>query len=319
VTDLVEPIPGVEPAGRPHPARGYLLYLLAALLFSLNGTVVKSMLLAGIGAATLSQLRATGAFVILLAVVAITNRPALRIRRGELPLLVAYGVIGVAFTQFLFFLSIATIPIAISLLIEFTAPLMVAVWFRYGYRQPTRRIVWVAMGSALLGLAVVGQVWQGVTLDPFGTLCAFGAAGSLAFFYVAGDRQIRGPQPRDPVSLTMWGMGFAALFWAIVQPAWDFPFATLGESIELGGEGGSTVPVALSAAWMVVLGTVVPFSLVVLSMQHLRASQASVMGMTEPVIASVIAWLVLGEVLVPVQIVGAAIVLGSVLVVERNQ
>jgi drug/metabolite transporter (DMT)-like permease len=68
-----------------------------------------------------------------------------------------------------------------------------------------------------------------------------------------------------------------------------------------------------------VLGTVVPFSLVVLSMQHLRASQASVVGMTEPVFATAIAWIVLGEAFAPVQVIGAAIVLGGVLVAERNR
>lgn len=299
--------------------RGYVLYLLAALLFAFNGIVVKSMLLAGLEATDLSQLRATGAFLVLLLVVAFTNRPALRLRRAELPLLAAYGVIGVAFTQFLYFVSITTIPIAVSLLIEFTAPLLVAIWFRYGYGHPTKRIVWVAMGTAMLGLAIVGQVWQGLTLDPFGTLAAVGAAFSLAFFFLAGDRQVRGPHPRAPVSLTMWGMGFAALFWAIVQPAWTFPFATFGGSIPILGDAGATVPVIVPAAWMVILGTLVPFSLAVYSMKYLRASQASVMGMTEPVIAAVIAWLLLGEVLTPAQIVGAAIVLGSVLVVERNR
>lgn len=70
---------------------------------------------------------------------------------------------------------------------------------------------------------------------------------------------------------------------------------------------------------MIVLGTVVPFSLVVVSMQHLRASQASVVGMVEPIIATVIAWLALGETLEPIQLVGAAIVLGSVMVAERNR
>jgi drug/metabolite transporter (DMT)-like permease len=70
---------------------------------------------------------------------------------------------------------------------------------------------------------------------------------------------------------------------------------------------------------MVVLGTVVPFSLVVVSMQHLRASQASAVGMTEPILATVVAWVVLGEALSPIQVVGAAIVLGSVFVAERNR
>ncbi len=319
MTEVAEPLPGVRPARVPRPLRGYALYLAAALLFAVNGIIVKAMLLAGLEAADLSQLRATGSFLILLVFVALTNRSALRIRRAELPLLVAYGVVGIAFTQFLYFVSIMTIPIGIALLIEFTSPLMVAVWFRFGYGYPTKRIVWVALGTALLGLAIVGQVWSGLTLDPFGVLCAFGAAVSVSFYFIAGDRQVRGPDRRDPVSLTMWGMGFAALFWALVQPVWDFPFATLGGTIQLTGDGGPVVPVIVPMLWMVVPGTLVPFSLVVLSMQHLRASQASVMGMTEPIIASAIAWLVLGQTLEAAQIVGGFIVLGSVLVVERNR
>jgi drug/metabolite transporter (DMT)-like permease len=319
VTELAEPLPGVAPAHAIRPVRGYALYLLAALLFALNGTIVKAMLLAGLEATDLSQLRATGAFLILLVVVAVSNPAALRLRKAELPLLVAYGVVGVAFTQFLYFVSIVTIPIAISLLIEFTAPLLVAVWFRFGYGHPTKPIVWVALASAMFGLAVIGEVWSGLALDPFGVLCAFGAALSLSFYFVAGDRQVRGPHRRDPVSLTMWGMGFAALFWAVAKPVWDLPFATLAGSIELVPVTGPVVPVMLPAAWMVVLGTLVPFSLVVLSMQHLRASQASVMGMTEPILAALIAFVVLGEALTPFQVVGAVIVLGSVLVAELNR
>ena len=93
----------------------------------------------------------------------------------------------------------------------------------------------------------------------------------------------------------------------------------LGGSQPLFGETGPPVPVAGLATWLVVLGTVVPFSLVVVSMQHLRASQASAVGMTEPIFATAIAWLALGEAMEPVQLVGAAIVLGSVLVAELNR
>ena len=73
------------------------------------------------------------------------------------------------------------------------------------------------------------------------------------------------------------------------------------------------------AGYVVLLGTVVPFSLVVMAMQHLRASQAAVVGMTEPIIATGIAWLALGEVLSPVQLVGAGVVLGGILLAELNR
>jgi drug/metabolite transporter (DMT)-like permease len=318
VTDLAEPLPGVAPARVRHPARGYLLYLAAALLFSVNGTVSKTLLVGGIDATVLSQVRATAAFLILFVFIALTNRSARRLRRAELPLLLVYGVFGVALTQVLYFASIERLPIGITLLIEFTAPLVIAVWFRVAWKHPTKPVVWAALVTAFIGLAIVAQVWQGMTLDPLGVAFAIGAMLALVVYYLAADMAVRRPDARDAVSLTMWGMGFAALFWAIVQPPWTIPFDQFAGTMQFGG-AGPELPATALATWMVVMGTVFPFSLVVLSMQHLRASQASVVGMTEPIFATVIAWLVLGEVLEPIQVVGAAIVLGSVLVAELNR
>ncbi len=319
MTHVVEPIPGVAAAPTRRPARGYLLYLGAAALFALNGTVAKSLLLAGIEATRLSQFRATFAFLILLGVVAVTNRGALRLRRAETPLLLVYGVLGIALTQFLYYLAIERLPIGITLLIEFTAPLVIAIWFRFGLKHPTRSIVWAALVTAIGGLAIVAEAWKGFTLDPLGVVFAIGAMVALVIYFVTADVQVRQPAPRDPVSLTMWGMGAAALAWAVVAPWWSFPFDDFTGGVQLLGAVGPVVPALGLAGWMVVLGTVVPFSLVVLSMQHLRASQASTVGLTEPIFATVIAWLALGEALSPVQIAGAAVVLASVLVAERNR
>jgi drug/metabolite transporter (DMT)-like permease len=316
VTDLAEPLPGVAPAPRARPARGYVLYVIAATLFALNGTVAKTILLAGVDATRLSELRVTGAFVVLLAFVALTRPAALRLRRGEVPLLLVYGILGIAATQSLYFLSIERLSIGVSLLIEFTAPLMVALWFRFALRHVTRPAVWLGLVLALTGLAVVAEVWQGFTLDPLGAAAAVGAAVALAIYFVTADMQVRGPYGRDPVSLTMWGMGAAALFWAVVQPWWTFPWSSFAGSAPM---GGLVLPIWPLAGYVVLLGTVVPFSLVVLSMQHLRASQASVVGMTEPIIATAIAWLALGEVLSPVQLAGAVVVLGGILLAELNR
>lgn len=317
MSDLAEPLPGIAPARHRHPATGYVLYVIAAALFALNGTVAKSILLTGIDPARLSQLRVTAAFLILLAVVALTRRDRLRIRRDEVWVLLAYGVLGVAMTQWLYFVAIELLPVGIALLIEFTAPIMVALWFHFGLRHPTPRIVWLGLVIAMVGLALVAQVWQGFTLNAIGVAAAFGAAAALALFFLLGDAQVRRPDPRDPVSLTMWGFGAAALFWTLVQPWWSFPWDALsGVGYPLGTDGAA-VPIWALSTFMVILGTVVPFWLILVSLQHIRASQASVIGMTEPLLASLIAWIALGEVLTPLQLVGAVVVLVGVYLAER--
>ena len=319
MTDLAEPLPGVPLGRHPRAALGYSLALGAAALFAINGTVSKSILLTGIEPTRLSQLRVSAAFVVLLVVVAVARPSALRIRRHEIGMLLAYGILGVAMTQYLYFVSIRLLPIGVSLLIEYTAPIIVALWFRFALHQPTRRTMWLGLLVAMVGLALVGQVWEGFALDGLGILAGLGAAAALATYFLLGDHQMRQPQPRDAVSLTLWGFGAATLFWAVVQPWWSFPWSALSGNGHPMGDGHPAIPLWLLATSMVVLGTVVPFWMEVAALGNIRASQVSVVAMTEPLIAIAVAWLALGEVLSGVQLVGAIVVLVGVIVTERSR
>lgn len=298
----------------PRPALGYALYLVAAVLFGVNGTVSKVLLLSVGDAARVSQLRVTAAFVILLVVVAATRPGTLRLHRFELGRIAAYGILGVAMTQWLYFVAITRMPIGIALLIEFTAPLMVVLWVRYAWQRPVRSTVWLGLALALVGLALVAQVWTGMSLNPLGMLAAFGAAAALALYYLLGESC---GQERDPVSLTLWGFGFAALMWAVARPWWGYPWSALEGTATPLGTTGPDVPLWLLAGYMVVLGTIVPFWLVLAAIHHIGAAGASIIGMTEPFLASLVAWLVLGEVLTAVQMVGGAVILTGVVVAER--
>jgi drug/metabolite transporter (DMT)-like permease len=313
VTTLEGP-PHVDQVDR-RPLLGYGFYLLAATLFALNGTVSKVILEHGIPWYRLSELRVTLAFLILLVYVAITNRPALRLRRKEILPIVLYGTLGIAMTQSLYLVALQRMPIGIALLIEFTAPIMVALWFKFVLKEPVRNRVFGALVLAMIGLGMVAQVWAGLTLDAIGVVAGFIAAVALAFYFLQGEKLVA---ERDPISLVMYGFGAAAVMWAIVCPWWSFPWDQLAFSTPFGG-AGPTLPAWAYVAYMVVLGTVVPFALVLASLTHIRASQASVAGMTEPVIASAIAWVVLGEVLTPVQVVGGIVVLVGIVLAETSR
>ena len=317
MSDIAEPIPGIPLNKTPHPFTGYALYLSAALLFALNGTVSKSILLTGIDPARLSQLRVTGAFLVLLVYVALRNPTALRLTKKEIPIMLAYGILGVAGTQYLYFVALTYLPVSIALLIEFTAPVMIALWFRFVWKEPTKKSVWVALGTALAGLALVAQVWLGFAVNAVGVLAALAAAVSLSIFYLLGDRQLRVVNPRDPVSLTMWGFAAASLFWLVAQPWWAFPWDALSGNSEPLSDANLSFPIWVMAMWMILLGTVITFSLVLASMRHLRASQASTVGLTEPLFATMIAWILLGEALSTTQVIGGALILFGVFIAER--
>lgn len=309
------PAVGVDGRARVrHPGRGYAYLVLAAVLFAINGTVSKVILDSGLSAPRLTELRCAGAAVGLALVLLVSNPRSLRVRRRELPLLVAYGVAGVALTQCFYFVAITRMPVSIALLFEYTAPLMVALWARFVLHQPVRSRVWAALGLSLAGLALVADVWSDRTLDPVGVGAALLAAVALAAYYLLGEH---GTERRDPLSTTFWAFVFATLFWAVVQPVWSFPFGEVtGRTSLLGNVADSSAPLWLLLGWMVVLGTIVPFVLVLSGLHHLPATRVGMVGMLEPVLAGVVAWLWLAEALTAVQLVGAMVVLAGILLAQ---
>ena len=291
--------------------RGVGLYLCAALLWSVNGSVSKTLLESGIEVARLSQLRVSGAFLLFALVVTLRDRGAWRIRsRGELALLVLYGVVGLAVTQWLYFLAIWLLPIGVGLVLEFTAPFLVALWARHVQKQPMPRRVWLGLAIALAGLALITEAWSGFTLDPLGVAAGLGAALTFALYFITGERALHGPPGRDSLSLSMWGFAFGTLFWSLFAPWPEFEWHYLQGTSEL--VGGWLLPNWSLAGFMVVAGTALPFWLVVSAMRHISAAQASGIGMTEPVMASIIAYLWLGERLSSWQVLGGALTLGGV-------
>jgi drug/metabolite transporter (DMT)-like permease len=288
--------------------------LAAASLFAVNGTVSKLVLRAGVSALHLVELRSLGGAVCLFAVVAVVRPRALRVSRRELGFLAVYGVVGIGLVQWFYFVAIERLPVAIALLLEYSAPLLVALWVRFVRREQVRPRMWGALALSLVGLGLVTKVWAGVSLDVVGVLAGAAAAVALAAYYLLGER---GLGQRDTLSLTAWTLGFSGLLWSVVQPWWTLPFELLGASIALpAAVGGSFVPVWTLIAHIVLFGTVGAFLLVMGAIRALGPTRVGLIGMAEPVGAGIVAWLVLGELLDGLQLVGGAVVLLSIALAE---
>ena len=302
-------------AGRARrPAVGYAMVITAALLFALNGTVSKVVLQSGISSLELTQVRATGAFIGFALVLALTRRPSLRVTRRELPYLVVFGIAGVAFVQWLYFVSIGRLPIGIALLIEYIAPILIALWAWSVFKEPIRRRIWLALVLAVLGLAVVVEVWSGLTLDGLGVTAALAAAVAYAIYVLMAEHAVKW---RDPASLTAYGFLFAGLFWAIVKPPWRFPSERLDDSVSLLGHlERFSLPVWSLLLYVVVAGTMITFLLVVAALRHISATRVGIVAMLEPVAASAVAFLWLGESFGAAQLLGGGVVLVAILLAQ---
>jgi len=292
---------------------GVLLAIAAAVLFAVNGNVSKVALQNGISSLELVSARSAGTALILLGITALTNPAALRVSRRELGFLALYGLTGIAMVQWLYFVAIQRMPVGIALLFEYTAPLMVALWVRFVQKQPVKSRLWLGLACALSGLALVAQFWKGMTLDPIGLISALGAGAALASYYLMGEH---GQRERDPISLMGFCFGFSAILWAIASPWPGFPFARLSHTVDLPGALPGGAPLWLMVLWIIVLGTVAPFLLVLFAVSRLGPARVGLIGMLEPVGAGIIAWVLLGESLNREQIVGTVIVLVGIVLAE---
>ncbi|HEY8719802.1 DMT family transporter [Pengzhenrongella sp.] len=289
---------------------GALAVAVAALLFALNGTVAKLAMQAGLSTTRLVELRSTGTAVILLTVALVVVPRRMRLRLRELALMSVLGLVGVAMVQWFYLVAISRLPVGLALLIEYTAPLLVALWARFVLGEPMRVRVWWALGACLVGLTLVAQVPRGVVLDPIGVAAAIGAALCLATYYLLGERLLA---QRDPLSAQGWSFAFAAIFWIVVQSLQESRPGTLASEVPLPGVlDGVVAPLWVLVAWIVVLGTVVPYLLLVGGLKVIGAARTGLIAMLEPVAAAAAAWVVLGESMTVVQLVGGAVVLAGI-------
>lgn len=287
-------------------AMGTALALMGALGFATSGPLSESVLAAGVSPLQLSQMRQTVSAAVLLILVLVLRPRALRLRPAELPMVALYGVTSYLLLQTFYFIAISRIPIGIALLIQFTAPAWVSLWVRFvrGTRLP--RLTWLAMGLTLIGLVLVGELWNGLRLDAIGVLAALGTALCLTAFYLMAEWKLA---EFDPLKLVAWGSVSAAVLFAVVRPVWKIPFHLLW------GKGG--LPELRWPLWLLLLtigivSTAFPAVWEVSAMRFIASPTASVIGTMEVVGGTVLAWILIGQALAVPQVIGGLVVLTGV-------
>jgi drug/metabolite transporter (DMT)-like permease len=309
----------VDGSRHPRPVAGYGLVLLAVACFVVNAGVARLVLTSGISATELSAIRAVGTALVLLVAIVVTGRAStLRVSRHEVLPLVAYGVVGVALLHMTYFVAIERLPIGLALLLEYLAPVLVALWVRIVRREPVRPTLWPALGLALTGLALVAQVGGNARdLDPVGLLAGVGAAVCFATYFLVGERLV---VHRDPVSTTFWGFTVAAVLWSLVVPWWTPLAASTSQATTLpAAVGGGSVPLVLLVVWVAVLGTLVPFAAATAALRYLPATTVTVVAILEPVGAALLAWWWFDESLTLAQLLGVALVLTGIVLALRSR
>jgi drug/metabolite transporter (DMT)-like permease len=215
----------------------------------------------------------------------------------------------------LYFLAIQRLNVGIALIIEFTAPIWVVLWLRFIQKKIVSRLMWWGLVIGLTGLALIAQVWRGLTLDGLGVFYALMCAFALTVYFLVGEKLVGVKSSEATMAL---GLGISSAFFAIIQPWWSFPFEQLQEVVQLTGRLSEiSVPTYLLVLWVIVFGTAIPYFLVLTGLRGLSAAKTSAIGMSEPVFGGIFAWIFLYEKLNFTQSVGVIVVLVGIYLANR--
>ena len=217
------------------------------------------------------------------------------------------GTLGVAVSNYFYYVAIQRINVATAIIVQYTAPVWVLLYVVARRQQKLTLQKIAAVALAVTGIALVINLLgtrSGAArhLDTYGIIAALLASFSFAFYNVGGHRILA---RYDRWRVLVWTLAAASLFWLVVNPPWKIAAAHY-----------------LPAQWIFLfvfsmISVLGAFSLYFLGLQYLEPTRAIIASCLEPVFSIVLAALLLGEVLRPIQTLGIVFVLAAIVIVQK--
>jgi drug/metabolite transporter (DMT)-like permease len=259
----------------------------------------------GVDPLLLVVIRSYLAALLLFAGLALVKPAWLKMNWFQVRMAALVGIGGLLTNNYLYFQAIHLTSVATALLLQYQAPVLVALYVALVQRQRLSGRLITSLALSVVGCALVVRVDDPsvIRLSLLGVLAGIGTAFAFAFYILTSRVALRSMRSW---SLVAYGYLAASVAWLPVVPPWRI----LGEGF----------PPETWWAFLAIasVGTVVPFGLFISGLAYLPPAQASILAMLEPVVAALAAFLILGEGLLPLQLVGGGLVLAGVALVEAG-
>ncbi|MGW5313648.1 EamA family transporter [Nocardia thailandica] len=283
------------------PAVALALPVASAFCFGFSGPLAKALMSAGWTAGAASVLRCAGAAAVLTLVAVALGRRRSWPGRAAL----WYGVFAVALAQTAFFLSLARMPVGVTLMIQFLAPVVVIGWERFVRRIPQPPATLVGAALAIGGAVLVIDPFGSADLDPVGVGWAFASmVGQVGFFLLSS-----GEEDADPLVFTVTGLLVGAGLVGALAAAGLVPFAVSGADVLLRAH---EMPWWAAYLPLAVVATALAYLTGVAAVAALGSTLSSVILLSEVVFAVLAAWWLLGETIAPIQCLGGVVLVAGV-------
>lgn len=298
----------------PRMAAGLTFALVSAASFGMSGSLARGLMDTGWTAGSATILRIAIATLVLIVPGLVALRGRWHLLRSGAVTIVAYGVFAVAGAQLFYFIAVGYLNVSVALLIEYTAPVAVVLWLwlRHGNR-PTRLTVAGALIAAAGLVLLLDVLGGGAGVNIVGVLWALGAmVGAAVYFVISGDESNGLP----PLTLAAGGLLVALVVLALAGVSGILPLGWSAEPVQfvLG-----TVPWWVVALVLGVVTAATAYVTGIAATRRLGARLGSFVALIEVMMATLFAWVLLGQVPLAIQVGGALLVLGGVIVVKLGE
>ncbi|MBI1807091.1 MAG: EamA family transporter [Ignavibacteria bacterium] len=286
--------------------KGYVLIIGAATFWGISATIAKFLFSQHINTLVLVQMRMTFSCLALLVFFLIWKRSLLRVRVNDLYRFALMGIIGGAGSNFTYYFTIEQTNVATAILLQYLAPLLVLLYAALSHEEELTAVKLIAGLISLGGcfLAIVGKNFSILQISRLGLLSGLASALCWAFANVWLRRLLK---YYNVWTCLIYAFIFASVFWMVFNPPWNI--ITAGYT---SGLWGTYVGFAM-------ISVLIPHSLYFGGIRYLTASRAIITATFEPIVAIVSAYIFLNEILSPVQIVGALLVIVAIGILQIGQ
>jgi drug/metabolite transporter, DME family len=298
----------LERPATPHTSQapaGLGAIALAATLWALGAVVAASLFDDGVRPLELAEARSVVAAMGLAVIRASwrppVERPSSAVRRSLVVLGVCIGLVNAVY-----YVAIDRLPVAVALVLQYTAPAMVVVYTAARLRRRPGNEVVVAVLLALAGVALVSGV-VGTDLgsvDALGVTMGLASAVLFASYTLVGENVTR---TYGPLGAMFRAFSIAGSLWICWQVFNGFPH----ELFDLAN---------LPRVILIGLGaTLAPFLLYLWGVERVKAERAAIAATLEPVLGAVVAWILLDQSLGALQTVGGVLVIAAVILIQTGR
>jgi Predicted permease, DMT superfamily len=286
--------------------KGFIYVLVATSFWGFTGVAAKMLFSKSINPLVLVQVRLTASALILFLYLFLFSRKKLKVDFKDLPYFASYGILGLSAVQFTYLFTMSRLDVGLAVFFQALSPVFIFSFMILSGAEKVNRRKLTCVILSVTGCYFMMFGFNGISLsiDLPGLISGL-LSGLFAAFYTLYSR--RGLLKYSPWTLLTYGLGFGALFWWFIVPPWKV--------FQQGYDWTSI----LFFLYIAVFSTVVPFGLYFMGLSFISPSTASIINTFEPFLATVLAFLILKEKMTAGQIVGAAFVLLSILMLNLPQ